>query len=391
MQLFDSQHVRKLLSVHKLVRPNLLFSDVVRSNEQTCREFTTKGQVVSNHCRVFNQKRHANLKRGRIAKQCGNPIQNYTVANVNTKVCDKQCVSHMCETASNSIDQRIHVDYMLGNQFVHVNRFQPLYSSDIETCKNCHSVEVNTVVTDTEGKHACDTPVACGNGIKPVEKGKKENVIVVNNDKKLARGHDASHKRLQHTGSNHVVPPNSTTKVTSTNAARGVTNIHNVKNCLQDSDVDKYALEIQNSNKSLRIQEAKAAPGNKQCIEQNRPLFGFIPIYGLKSRVYDNSNNSVCTDIIELHKKLRADGRPNYLGLQIPVMSKLKYDKWAAYLDTYWDWQLPLLIKYGFPLDFDRNQAISSDLINHKSVLEYPEHVTTHLREEIENEVKFSK
>ena len=30
MQLFDSQYVRKLLSVYKLVKSNLLFSDVVR-------------------------------------------------------------------------------------------------------------------------------------------------------------------------------------------------------------------------------------------------------------------------------------------------------------------------------------------------------------------------
>ena len=149
--------------------------------------------------------------------------------------------------------------------------------------------------------------------------------------------------------------------------------------------MDKYALEIQNSSKNQRIQEAKAAMENKQCMEQNRPLFGFIPIYGLKSRVYDNGNNSVCTDIIELHKKLRTDGRPNYLGLQTPIISKLNYGKWAAYLHNYWDWQLPLLIKYGFPLDFDRNQDICSDKINHKSAIEYPEHVATYLREEIEN------
>ena len=66
-------------------------------------------------------------------------------------------------------------------------------------------------------------------------------------------------------------------------------------------------------------------------------------------------------------------------------MSKLNYDRWVAYLDSYWDWQLPLLIKYGFPLDFDRNQAIFSDSINHKSAIEYPEHVATYLRDEIEN------
>ena len=48
------------------------------------------------------------------------------------------------------------------------------------------------------------------------------------------------------------------------------------------------------------------------CIDHNRPLFGFIPIYGLKSRVYDIKNNAECTDLLLLHKKLRADGRHTY-------------------------------------------------------------------------------
>ena len=200
--------------------------------------------MVSNHSRVLNQNSHVYSHRGRIAKQCGNPVQNYTVANVNTKVCNKQCVPHMCETASNSIDRRIYVSNIQGNQFVHMNRFQPLSNSDIESCNNCHSVKVNAVVTDTEGKHACDTPVACGNGIKTIEKCKNENVFVVNNNHTLARDHDASRKQLQHTSSSCVILPHSTTKVMSTDAAGGVTNIHNVKNYLQNSDVDKYALEF---------------------------------------------------------------------------------------------------------------------------------------------------
>ena len=80
---------------------------------------------------------------------------------------------------------------------------------------------------------------------------------------------------------------------------------------------------------------AKGAPENKTCIQQNRPLFGFIPIYGLKSHVYDMKGNSVCKDILELHRKLREDGRHNYIGLQVPLTSKLKYEKWAQYLTTY--------------------------------------------------------
>ena len=73
------------------------------------------------------------------------------------------------------------------------------------------------------------------------------------------------------------------------------------------------------------------------------------------------------------------------MGLQVPVFSKLNHDKWAGYLNEYWDWQLPLLIKYGFPLDFDQNCIMHNDRINHKSALQYPDHVTTYLQDEIGN------
>ena len=84
-------------------------------------------------------------------------------------------------------------------------------------------------------------------------------------------------------------------------------------------------------------------------------------------------------------KKLKQDGRHNYICLQVPVMSNLKYEKWAQYLTIYWDWQLPLLIKYGFPLDFDRNSDIVCAKINHKSAIEYSEHVAAYLQEELDH------
>ena len=118
---------------------------------------------------------------------------------------------------------------------------------------------------------------------------------------------------------------------------------------------------------------------------QNRPLFGFIPTYGLKSRVYDCKNNSKCTDLLWLHKKLRTDGKHNFAGLQIPICSMLDYEKWSNYLGDYWDWQLPLLIKFGFLLDFDRDGVTASHMINHKSVLDYPDHVETYLQDEMDH------
>ena len=46
---------------------------------------------------------------------------------------------------------------------------------------------------------------------------------------------------------------------------------------------------------------------------------------------------------------------------------------------------MPLLIKYGLPLEFDHNSDINCEKINHKSAIEYPEHVTAYLQEELDN------
>ena len=138
-----------------------------------------------------------------------------------------------------------------------------------------------------------------------------------------------------------------------------------------DTIADKYALELQTTMKKEKLNMARQAPGNTLCIIQNASLFGFITIYGLKSQVIDKGVNAECKDMLQLHKLLREDGRHNYRGLQIPVPSKLNPEAWAKYLQQYWDWQLPLLIKFRFPLDFNRDSVITSQSINHKSATEY--------------------
>ena len=131
-----------------------------------------------------------------------------------------------------------------------------------------------------------------------------------------------------------------------------------------NSDVlsgDKYSLEMNTACKSDRLRLAREAIENKKFLEQNNQFFGFFPIYGLCSRIQDTNSNSVCTDILALHKLLRQDGRHNYEGLQVPVHSQLNFVKWKSYLQDYWDCQLPLLIKYGFPLDYNRCHNIQSE------------------------------
>ena len=153
-----------------------------------------------------------------------------------------------------------------------------------------------------------------------------------------------------------------------------------------DTIADKYALELQTSMKKGKLKVARQAPDNTLCIAQNVPLFGFIPIYGIKSHVVDKCHNIECNDILQLHKMLREDGRHNYEDLQIPVPSKLNYKVWEGYLREYWDWQLPLLIKFGFPLDFNRDSVVTSHDINHKSATEYPDHVSVYLEEELRHQ-----
>ena len=46
---------------------------------------------------------------------------------------------------------------------------------------------------------------------------------------------------------------------------------------------------------------------------------------------------------------------------------------------------LPLLVKYGFPIDFDRDSTICHDMVNHNSVIQYPNHMLHYLKEEVKH------
>ena len=89
---------------------------------------------------------------------------------------------------------------------------------------------------------------------------------------------------------------------------------------IDDSDTQNYkhCLELQTTLKGNKIRMARSAIRSRKCMTQNAPLFGFIPIYGLKGKrlkgVDDRNENNICQNIIDLHSKLRQDGRYNYVG-----------------------------------------------------------------------------
>ena len=123
----------------------------------------------------------------------------------------------------------------------------------------------------------------------------------------------------------------------------------------------------------------------KNCLYQNDKLFGFVPLNDLMVYTGPEVVWDSIPDIVEAHTKIRNSGIPNFMGMRIPVQSQLKITAWRKYLHHYWDNQLLDLIEFGFPLDFDRNVQLTATEVNHHSALQYHDHVSRYIQQEIEH------
>ena len=419
-KLLQPSYIRSMLSLCKYVKPNVSFADVLR-REQRVLMGKNSLNLGNKGCEIKNAK-------GKNYVHSGNVLTNISVHKRGKAVVQNQSskgrYSKVVQGVQSAGMQNRPVSNDMNNQFIHVNRFQPLVGHiESNIVNNCHSVVENDVVRETrnvstvvsvyskdgkgnKGKKLYNAHPVAGANMKELGSSKCPSGTGLGSAKcsktnetdiRACNTHiPALDSEIQHLKSANCALKrfNDTegegrTETVSLRDSSGPLNDQESRLASRTEEkglCDKYALEIHVScKKNDRIQLARAAPDNSKCITQNRPLFGFIPIYGLKSRVYDHKDNPECTDIIAVHKQLRADGRHNFAGLQIPISSKLNHGKWAQYLVDYWDWQLPLLIKFGFPLDFDRNSVIINQEVNHKSALDYPDHVDTYLREEIDN------
>ena len=79
-------------------------------------------------------------------------------------------------------------------------------------------------------------------------------------------------------------------------------------------------------------------------------------------------------DTITAHHKAKNSGVPNFSHCRIPVDTNLSVASWRFHLSDFFDQQLPDLIKFGFPLEFDRNSTLSNTFKNHASAVVYAEH-----------------
>ena len=379
--LFDRLYIQKLKSTCTYVKENVLFSDIVKRNivlndGSTLLGTSTLKCQSKGTCSVSRGCQEVNIDMSKNSQ----PVvsQSYFSVNKTIKVnsVDNQKVYNMVSDTKTNVGNSI-AQYQ--SEYAHVNKFASLAVEDDVFDRNSSVNRLHDV-----GAQVVET--RAGVKSKYHKKGKRNSVHCVEIDGGLVKEpHGSASASKPHTDTQ--VHSNDYSAVTTGVPPLAIGSIDsNVQNSASNEITDdKYCLEINTTQKSEKIKLAKAARANEKFFEQNKPLFGFIPIYGLPSRVYDSNNGSICTDILQLHRLLRNDGRHNFKGLQIGVPSKLNAKIWAQYLINYWDWQLPLLIKYGFPLDFDRGTPLLCDNVNHKSALQYPEHVSTYLKEEIDN------
>ena len=95
-----------------------------------------------------------------------------------------------------------------------------------------------------------------------------------------------------------------------------------------------------------------------------------------------NKKNLSLATIFDIHKSIVDTDTHNFLKAQIQIKSQLKPDAWDMYLEDYWDKQLPLLIRYGFPLDFNPASHLHHEEINHASANLFEKDVVHYLQKE---------
>ena len=82
-------------------------------------------------------------------------------------------------------------------------------------------------------------------------------------------------------------------------------------------------------------------------------------------------------DPICIHAQVRETGKYNFEETKIQLPSKINFDLLEQLSSEYWDYQLKLFLKFGFPLDFPRDkesQLLTTDT-SHASARDHPEHI----------------
>ena len=149
-----------------------------------------------------------------------------------------------------------------------------------------------------------------------------------------------------------------------------------------NSLTDKYDLDLGFPHKyKARLSMADDSKIFQVWKAQTVGGYGFIPLGDLILPETVNITPSL-GDPISDHKYIKKRAVHNYMGPQLEIQSQLNPDTWDKYLQGYWDTQLTLLLRCGFPLDCNKNSLLKTNDMNHKSATDFINHVHTYLKEE---------
>ena len=110
--------------------------------------------------------------------------------------------------------------------------------------------------------------------------------------------------------------------------------------------------------------------------------FGFVPLGVQLMPEVDVTYDGVELTPIEMHYAVKKTNKPYFMSARIPVRGQLNGEAWCEHLGEYWDQQLLQLIRYGFPLDFNRACNLRSEAGNHKLAVDYPSDIDAYIAEE---------
>ena len=154
-----------------------------------------------------------------------------------------------------------------------------------------------------------------------------------------------------------------------------------VKNSV-DLNCDKYDLDLRFRPRHREaVAKAKNCKSFKDWDSQTSDKYGFIPLSDMILPKKNRKNSSLAT-IFDIHRSIVDTNTHNFMEAQIEIKSQLNPDAWDKYLQNYWDQQLPLLIRYGFPLDFNPASPLHHEEINHASANLFVQDVAHYLQEE---------
>ena len=178
----------------------------------------------------------------------------------------------------------------------------------------------------------------------------------------------------------------SNTRNTNKDTHVSVIDLCNTESVIDATKADKdYVKRVDVNKLDYKCQDLQ------NCLFQQYNAFGFLPLNNLKKVGVGMSlkpNKVICkSDFspVKVHREVRATGKYNYQEAKILLPSPINFQLFEHLAKDYWDWELPLMLKYGFPLCFphSKEKDLKSDEINHSSAMNYPVHVETYLTTEM--------